>query len=132
LLNPGPIVREKSEREFLVDVFGDDLGSSAGLKDDSFAILQYWDLVVTLARELPNERAIAIGNVDDFELNASEFENAPLHNAEWAPRELNQLDHAFSRAIENWKRAAVKTNSGKVFVTDVRRARALAEMRRIV
>ena len=41
----------------------------------------------------PNQRTVAIGNIDNFELCSGEFQDAALDDAKRAPGKLNELDH---------------------------------------
>src|ERR1044072_454516 len=71
-----------------------------GLEHDALAIANDGDAVVAPAGQPPDERAFAVGDVDDFEAGAGVLENSPLHDAEGAPGKLNELDHATRRAWE--------------------------------
>jgi hypothetical protein len=44
-------------------------------------------------RQFPDQRAVLIGDVRDFERRPGKFQNAPLDDAERTPRKLNQFDH---------------------------------------
>ena len=65
--------------------------------------------VIAFAGQPPDQRAIAIGNIGDFEAVAGKFENPPLHNAERAPGKLNQLNHAANAiATTNYSHASME------------------------
>ena len=106
LLDADPVVREKAEGEFLVDVFGDDLGGFVGFEDDGFAVFEDGNLVVAFAGEFPDEGTIAVGNVYDLKFFAGVFEDAPLDNAKWTIRNLNQLDHSSAQLRTGTGRAS--------------------------
>lgn len=93
LLDADPFAGKEIELIFFVDVFGDDLGGVAGFENDRGIVFEDGNLVVPLAGDFPDEGAVAIGDVADFEFGAGEFEDAPRDDAERAPRKLNQLDH---------------------------------------
>jgi hypothetical protein len=41
-----------------------------------------------------SERSLVLGRFVDFEFGAGEFQNTTLHEAERAPRKLNEFNHA--------------------------------------
>ena len=106
LLDADPFAGEEVELEFFGDVFGNDLRGVGGFENDGGTVFENGDLVVAFAGEFPDEGAVAVGDVADFELGAGEFEDAPRDNAEWAPRKLNQLDHLLGTIRADWRAAS--------------------------
>jgi len=95
-LDVAPFVGEQAEFEFLVEIFGHDLGIVADFENDVFVILDDGNAVITLFGQFPNERAVLRRDVDDFEADSGKFQDAPLNDAERTPRKLNQLNHVKS------------------------------------
>src|SRR5208282_4133284 len=95
--------REKPEVQFLVEVFGDDLGIIVEFKHHIFAVLDDRDAIVPFFGKSPDQGAVGAGDVRDFERDAGKFQNAALHDAERTPRKLNQFNHvkitAFNDAV---------------------------------
>ena len=95
---------EKAELEFLIEILANDLGIVARFKNDVSSVADDRRCVVTFLGELPNEGTITSEfEVGEFELRAGKFENTPLHDAEGAPRKLNQLDHCKTSSPELWR-----------------------------
>jgi hypothetical protein len=85
--------RKQPEAQLVVEILGDHLGVVIDLEDDRFAVTDNRDPVIAVPSEFPDEGTIGVGNIDDFETGAREFEDAVLDNAKRAPGELNQFDH---------------------------------------
>ena len=92
-LHVAPFVREQSEFEFLVEILGDDLRIVVDFKNHILAVADDRHAVITLLRQFPDQRAVLVWNVCDFERRAGKFQNAPLHDAKRTPRNLNQFNH---------------------------------------
>src|SRR2546425_7327798 len=84
---------KQPELELAVDVLGNHLRIFADLKNHSFPITDDGHCVVSLPAQAPDQRTIAVRDIDDFEFYPGEFQNSALDNTERAPRELNQLYH---------------------------------------
>jgi len=84
---------EQAERKFLIQILGDDLRIVVQLEHDVAPVTNDRHPVVTFLGELPNQSAVAVGDVGDFEPRSGEFQDATLDDAERTPRKLNQLDH---------------------------------------
>ena len=92
-LNAVKFPREEGEIEFRINVFRDDLRFFADLEDDRFAVANNRNAIISFAAEAPHQRAIAIWDVRNLESSFGKLENPALHDAEGAPRKLNQLNH---------------------------------------
>src|SRR5215831_8826217 len=92
-----PSPREQSQSEFAVDILRNHLGVLADLENDRFAIADNRHCIVAFPRQAPNQRTVAIGNIDNFELCSGEFQDAALDDAKRAPGKLNQLNHVARR-----------------------------------
>src|SRR5580765_5272238 len=88
------ITREKAELELVVEVLRDHLRIVVGLEHDGFAVPDDGHGVVAPASQTPDQRAVAVGDVEDAEADAGVLQNPPLHDAERTPGKLNELDHA--------------------------------------
>ena len=64
-----------------------------GLEHHGFAVPDDGHAVVALAGQPPDQRAVAVGDVDDSEAGAGVLQNAPLHDAERTPGKLNEFNH---------------------------------------
>ena len=67
--------------------------SSFDLEDHGFAVPDDRHAVVALLGQSPDQRAVLIGNIGDFERRPGKFQDAPLDDAERTPRKLNQFNH---------------------------------------
>ena len=92
--------RKQAQLKSVIEIFGDDLGVLVGFEHHGAAFFDDRHGVIAALGQLPDERAIGVGDVDNFEPGAGVFQNAPLHDAKRTPRELNQLDHAARRGAE--------------------------------
>src|SRR3989442_15857817 len=81
-----------------------------GFEPPGFAVPDDGHGVVASAGQPPDQRAVAVGDVDDSEAGGGVLQNAPLHDAERTPGKLNELDHA---ARGGW---AAPTRSGRLSV----------------
>ena len=87
--------REQVELQLGVNVAGNVLGFVAGFKDDLAAVLDDGHGMVLFAGQLPDHIPVHVtGQVGDIEFRAGKLEHPPLHDAERAPGELDQFNHA--------------------------------------
>src|SRR5207249_3056735 len=75
-LDAFPLPWEKSKLELRVEILGDDLCFIAEFENNGFSIANDRDPVIPLFSQIPNQRAVAIRNVPDFEADTREFEDA--------------------------------------------------------
>src|SRR5205814_8586137 len=88
------LAREESQLEFGIDVFSDHLRRIVGLENDRSLVSEHRHLIVSLLGQTPDQRPVVRWNVGDLEALAAEFQNPLLHQAKWAPGNLDQLDHS--------------------------------------
>src|SRR5665213_1471597 len=92
-LDAAPLFWKQTESEFFVEIFGDDLRIVGNFKNHILPVADDRHAVITLLREFPDQRAVLVWDVRDFEGRAGKFEDAPLGNAERTPRNLDQFNH---------------------------------------
>lgn len=93
-LHIAPAIGKQAKLEFIVEIFRDDLRIVIDFKNDFASVADDRHTVVALLRQFPDQRAVLIGNVRDFEWRARKFQNAALHDAERTPRKLDKFNHA--------------------------------------
>jgi len=91
------LAREQAELKFIIQILPDHLRVVVGFKHDGFAVFDDRHAVITALGQLPNQRALRVGDVDDVEFCAGVFQDAALHDAKRTPGKLNQLNHAARR-----------------------------------
>src|SRR5437660_8342404 len=92
-LHPLQFPRKQSQSEFVVDIFCDHLRFLADLENDCLALSNNRHCIIAFPAQSPNQRTVAVRNIDDFELCSRKFEGAALYDAERSPRKLTQLNH---------------------------------------
>src|SRR5271154_831960 len=85
--------RKQIELKFFVQVFGNDLRIIVDFKYNRFAVTNDRHAIITLFGQFPDQRAVLIQDVCDFEGRTGKFQNAALNEAERTPRKLDQFNH---------------------------------------